>query len=103
MFVLVSAVSATFVSHARDSSVPSFPPLTMSAPSAILSVSRLSAGIIGLFYGAVHKGTLEGKLAKEQAKHHHNEPHTTGTGIAARSSAETGTSLNPQEHTIPGR
>ena len=75
----------------------------MSAPSAILSVSRLSAGILGLFYGAVHKGSLESKVAAEHAKHHPNEPHTTGDGIAARSSAETGTSLNPQEHTIPGR
>ena len=75
----------------------------MSAPSAILSVSRLSAGILGVFYGAVHKGTLEAKVAKEHAKHHTNEPHSTGDGIAARSAAETGTSLNPQEHTIPGR
>ena len=75
----------------------------MSSPSAILSVTRLSAGILGLFYGAVHKGSLESQIAKEHAKHHTNEPHETGTGVMARSSAETGTSLNPQEHTIPGR
>jgi len=70
----------------------------MSSPSnALLSVSRLSAGLIGLFYGVVHKGSLESQIAKEHAAHPDHVGASGHPGVAV-----TGQSLNPHEVTTPG-
>ena len=36
----------------------------MSCPSALLSVSRLGAGVTGIIYGNYRRATLEGAVAK---------------------------------------
>ena len=46
----------------------------MSAPSALLSVSRIAAVFVGIVYGTLHKGKLESmyaELEKKNAAHGH--------------------------------
>jgi len=64
----------------------------MSCPSALLSVTRLGAGFVGLIYGSVHLGTLK---AQHQKKLQEKHAHPTAVVVAAVPVAI------PADHTPP--